>query len=106
MTVINKCFWSSQDSHRDTFSSFSITLLDISTTSPSDSDQCYIGQMMFQRIGNREWLAKFMVFKDDSERKKVIIPIRGHSFIIIVDSVYCLYNVNVFVMLRNSRLYT
>ena len=73
MTVINKCFWSSQDSHRDTFCSFSITLSDISTTSPGDSDQCYIGQMMFQRIGNREWLAKFMVFKYDSERKKVII---------------------------------
>ena len=48
-----------------------ITLLDISTTSPDDSDQCYIGQMMFERIGNREWLAKFMVFKDDSKREKV-----------------------------------
>ena len=73
ITVINKRFWSSQDSHRDTFSPFSITLSDISTTSPGDSDQCYIGQMMFERVGNREWLAKFMVFKDDSERKKVII---------------------------------
>ena len=71
MTVISNGYWSSQDSH--SVPSFFIILLDISTTSPSESDQCYIGQMMFQRIGNREWLAKFMVFKDDSKRKKVII---------------------------------
>ena len=71
MTVISNGYWSSQDSHSVSLFFFT-TLIDISTTSPGDSDQCYIGQMMFQRIGNREWLAKFMVFKDDSERKKVI----------------------------------
>ena len=46
MTVINNGYWSSQDSH-------SLPLFFV---------------LYYQRS---EWLAKFMVFKDDSKREKV-----------------------------------
>ena len=47
-------------------------ILDFSATRSCQTNLNYTGQMIFERIGNREWLAKFIVVKDVSILTQVI----------------------------------